>query len=101
MSRKNKADLAQRAIDYLVQHDLWLRWEIPEDDPPPAEVKRLIMSHLAEGEIELTTSALLGDYLVRRLTEDCLPMEEPSRSAHAYAPWSPRPTCRVVRPDDD
>ena len=33
MSR-NKADLAKQAIDYLVQHDLMLRWEIPEADPP-------------------------------------------------------------------
>ena len=66
----NKADTAKQAIDWLAEHDLLLRWEIPEDDPPSPEVKRLVMLHLADGEIELTTSALLADYLASRLRED-------------------------------
>ncbi len=103
MSRKKaeKADLARQAIEYLAEHDLLLRWEIPEADPPSPEIKRLVMSYLADGEIELTTSALLADYLTSRLREDYLPPDVPIQSAHEPAPWSRRPTCRVVRGDDD
>ena len=61
--------MAQQAIDYLVQHDFVLRWEFPEADPPSPEIKRLVMSYLADGEIELTTSSLLCDYLVSGLRE--------------------------------
>ena len=97
----SEADLAKRAIDYLVQHDLMLRWDIPDTDPPPADVKRLVMGYLADGDIELTTSALLAEYLMSRLREEYLPPDAPSRSAHEPAPWSHRPTCRVVSGDDE
>jgi hypothetical protein len=95
----NKPDLAQQAIDYLVQHDLMLRWEIPEADPPPPDIKRLVMRYLAEGEIELTTSELLANYLIGRLRDDCLPLDAPNRSAHDPASLSRIPSCRVVRDD--
>jgi hypothetical protein len=93
--RGKRADLAQQAIEYLVEHDLWLRWDFPEADPPSPDIKRLVMSYLADGEIELTTSALLADYLVGRLREDYLPRNEPSRS-----PGSRPAACRVVCGDD-
>ena len=104
MSRKrtDKARLARQAIDYLVQHDLVVRWHFPEADPPPEEIKRLLTSYFTDGEIEATTSELLSNYLVTGLREDYLPMDEPSRSAHDRSPSSPRrPTCRLARCGDD
>ena len=95
--RTAKAELARQAIEYLAQHDLVLRWEIPEADPPPADVRRLIMSCLAEGEVDLTTSALLCEYLVTSLREDYLPVDEPSRSEQGPPPWS-SPGCVPRRP---
>ena len=104
MSRRkaDKAQLAQRAIDYLVQTDLVVRWDFPDDDPPPEDIKRLLMSYFADGEIEVTTSELLCSYLVSGLREDYPSLDEPSRSAHDHAPSSPRrPTCRLARCGDD
>ena len=93
----SQPDLAQQAIDYLVQHDLVLPWDFDPANPPPEEVKRLLQPYLGDGEIERTTGALLCDYLVGELREDCLPRKERSRR---LAPQSRPATCRVVRGDD-
>lgn len=98
MSRKksDKADLARQAIAYLEQHDLVLKWGFPQDDPPPDEIKKLIMPYFGDGEIERTTAGFVGDYLVERLEEDYL------ADGQAPAPWSRRPPVfRVVCCDGD
>ena len=99
-SRKkpDKADLARQAIDYLLEHDLALKWDFPQADPPPEEIRRLIASYFDDGEIELDMALYLGDYLVERLEEDYLPMDNQSH----HAPWSRRPpVCRIVCGDGD
>ena len=95
----NKADLARQAIDYLVQHDFVLHWGFSEADPPPEEIKRLLMPCFADGEIELTTSALLCDYLVSRLREEYPSIEERSGVGADLA--RARPALRVVCGDGD
>jgi hypothetical protein len=89
MSRR-KADLAKRAIDYLVQHDFKLHWGYDPAEPPPEEVRRLLRPYLDDPEVELTTGALLCDYLVSRLREDWLLTGGQDRTSCS------RPTCRVV-----
>ena len=94
-NKANKADLAWQAIDYLVEHDLVVKWSFPEAEPPSEEVKRLIAPYFSDGEIERTTAGHLRDYLVERLEEDHLLIaDEPT-------PWSHRPVCHVVFGDDD
>ena len=51
------------------------------------------MPYFADGEIEMTTSRLLQDYLVERLREEYLPRNEPSRSEHDCAPAAFRVVC--------
>ena len=97
MGRNKKADLAWQAIDYLVEHDLVVRWNFPEADPPPEEVKRLIAPYFSDGEIERTTAGHLRDYLVERLEEEFLLMDERSQSSQDPC----RPVFRVVCGDDD
>jgi hypothetical protein len=97
-NKANKADLAWQAIDYLVEHDLVVKWNFPEADPPPEEVKRLIAPYFSDGEIERTTAGHLRDYLVERLEEDYLLIaderSQSSQDAHG-------PVYRVVFGDDD
>jgi len=92
----SEPDLAQRAIDYLVQTDLVLKWGFPESNSPPEEVRRLLAPYFYDGEIERTTSSLLCDYLVSRLREDHLSMGTRSLSVQDRAT-----SCRVVCNDDD
>ena len=99
--RADKADLARQAIKYLVQTDLVLKWDFPEADQPPEEIRHLLTSYLADGEIERTTSSLLCDYLVGRLREDHLSMGKRSPPGQGHAPWSRRAACRVVCGDGD
>jgi hypothetical protein len=96
-SRKkaDKADLARQAVKYLEEHDLVFRWDFPQADPPPEEIKKLIMPYFSDGEIERTTSGFLCDYLIERLEEDWL------ADGQAPAPWSRPPFFRVVCCDDD
>ena len=90
--RSGKADLARQAVEYLVQHDFVLKWDFDTTDPPSPEIQDLLVPYFSDGEIELTTSALLCDYLVSRLREDYLPTE--GRRSHPAA-------CRVVCGGDD
>ena len=95
-SRTDKADLAKRAIDYLLEHDLVLKWAFPEVDPPPDVIRKLIMPYFSDGEIEQDMAWYLSDYLVERLEQDCLQIaDEQSQSSQD----SRRP--RVVCGDDD
>jgi len=98
MSRKTKAtkaELAWQAIDYLVEHDLVLKWGFPEADPPSEEIRHLLMPYFANGEIERTTAGRLRDYLVECLEEDYLLIaDEPTPRSHA-------PVFRVVCDDND
>jgi hypothetical protein len=71
-SRADKVDLAKRAIDYLLEHDLTLKWEFDAADPPPDEIKLLIAPYFSDGEIEMTAAWLLSDFLIERLEKDCL-----------------------------
>ncbi len=96
--RANKADLAWQAIDYLVEHDLVVKWNFSEADPPPEEIKRLIATYFSDGEIERTTAWHLRDYLLERLEEDHLLIAD-ERSQSSQDPH--RPVCRVVFGDDD
>jgi len=101
MSRKkaDKADIARRAIKYLDQNALGVKWDFPQADPPPKEIESLLTSYFADGEIERTTAGHLRNYLIERLEEDCLADEGSHR-----APWSRRPpVCRIVcyNGDDD
>lgn len=96
---KEKAEIARQAIAYLVQTDLALRWEFQEADPPPEGIKSLVMPYLADGEIELTTSRLLRDYLVERLREEYPSIEERSGVGRDLA--RARPALRVVCGDGD
>ncbi len=94
--KADTADLARQAIKYLEEHDLVLKWHFPGANPPPDQVKRLIMSYFSDGEIERTTAGFVGDYLIERLDEDCL------ADGQAPAPWSRRPPVfRVVCCDDE
>jgi len=94
-NKANKADLAWQAIDYLVEHDLVLKWGFPEADPPSEEIRHLLMPYFANGEIERTTAGRLRDYLVECLEEDYLLIaDEPT-------PWPHGQICRVVFGDDD
>jgi hypothetical protein len=68
----NRADLARQAIDYLVEQDFVLAWDFSATEPPPEEIRQLLAPYFADGEIELTTSGLLCDYLVSRLRENHL-----------------------------
>ena len=86
----DKADLARQAIAYLEEHDLVLKWDFPQADPPPEEIRRLLTSYFDDGEIERTTSGFLCDYLIERLDEDC------PADGQASAPWSRPPVFRVV-----
>ena len=96
--RANKADVAWQAIDYLVEHDLGVKWTFPEADPPSEEIRHLLMPYFANGEIERTTAWHLRDYLVERLEEDHLLIaNEASQSSQD----SRRPVFRVVCGDDD
>jgi hypothetical protein len=72
--RLDEAEIARQAIAYLVQTDLALHWGFSEADPPSPEIMHLLMPYFADGEIELTTSALLCDYLVSRLREEYPPI---------------------------
>ncbi|MGO9109099.1 MAG: hypothetical protein ACLP9L_07700 [Thermoguttaceae bacterium] len=101
-SRKRRANKAAQeawqAIDYLVEHELVVRWEFPESDPPPEAIKRLLKPYFADGEIERGTAWHLRDYLVERLEEDFLAVADERSQNHA--PWS-RPVCRIVCCGDD
>jgi len=93
--RANKAELAWQAIDYLVEHDLVVKWDFDAADPPPEDVKRLIAPYFTNGEIERTTAWHLRDYLVECLEEDHLLIaDEPTPRSHA-------PVFRVVCDDND
>ena len=92
-------DEANRAIRYLVEHDLMVKWDFPDDDPPPDGIRQLLMSYFSDGEIERTTAGLLRDFLVSRLREDHrLPMDERRQSGRT--PLSRSLACRVVRDDE-
>ena len=90
----NQAELAWQAIDYLAEHELVVRWEFPEADPPPEAIRRLIAACFADDEIEMTTAWLLSDYLVARLEEDYLAVADEKSENHA----SP---CRIACCGDD
>jgi hypothetical protein len=100
MSRKRSknAALVKQAVDYLSSHDFALTWDFSATDPPSQAIRRLVTPYFADGEIEVTTSNLVSEYLVRRLREDHLPMDTRRRSGRD--PWSRRPTCRVVCDDE-
>jgi len=91
----NRAELARQAIEYLVEHDFVLTWDFSATEPPPEEIRQLLAPYFVDGEIELTTSRLLCDYLVSRLHEDHLPMDNRSRSVRDRAS-----ACCVVCCDD-
>ena len=50
----DKADLARRAIDYMLEHDFTLKWAFPEADPTPEEIKCLLASYFSDGESNWT-----------------------------------------------
>jgi hypothetical protein len=87
----DESDLVREAIAYLAQTDLVLKWGFSEADPPPPEVAKRVASYFSDGEIEVTTSSLVCDYLISRLREDC-PLTEDAGSRPAV--------CRIVRGDD-
>jgi hypothetical protein len=91
----NRADLAGQAIEYPVEHDFVLAWEYSATEPPPEAIRKLLAPYFADGEIELTTSRLLCDYLVSRLREDYPLTDRQSRSVRDCAS-----ACRVVFGDD-
>ena len=98
--KANRADLAGQAIEYLTGHDFVLTWDFYATEPPPEEIRQLLAPYFADGEIELTTSGLLREYLASRLCEDHrLSMDKQSRSVRDRTPLS-RPACRVVCGDD-
>ena len=66
-NKANRADLARQAIEYLTGHDFVLAWDFSATEPPPEGIRKLLAPYFADGEIELTTSGLLCDYLVSRL----------------------------------
>ncbi|MGO9108574.1 MAG: hypothetical protein ACLP9L_05010 [Thermoguttaceae bacterium] len=92
--RAEKAELAWQAIDYLVEHDLVLKWDFPEADPPPEEIRKLIAPYFSDGEIEMTAAWLLSDFLIERLENDCLLIRDSQSSQDPHRP-------RVVCGDDD
>ena len=103
MSRKTKAtkaELAWQAIDYLVEHDLVVKWTFPEADPPSEEIRHLLMPYFANGEIERTTAWRLRDYLVECLEEDFLLVDERSQSSQVRSASRRSPVFRVVCGDD-
>ena len=93
MSRSKKAELAWQAIDYLLEHDLVVKWTFPEADPPPEEIRLLIAPYFSDGEIEMTAAWLLSDFLIERLENDCLLITDSQSSQDAHCP-------RVVCSDD-
>jgi hypothetical protein len=97
--RLDEAEIARQAIAYLVQTDLVLHWGFSEADPPSPEIMHLLMPYFADGEIELTTSELLCDYLVSRLREEYPSIEERSGVGRDLA--RARPALRVVCGDGD
>jgi hypothetical protein len=104
MSRRNKAEkaeLAWQAIDYLVEHDLVVKWTFPEADPPSEEIRKLIAPYFSDGEIERTTAGHLRDYLVERLEEDHLLVDEWSQSSQDHSASRRSPVFRVVCGDDN
>ena len=74
MSRKeaDKADIARRAIKYLDQNALVFEWDFPQAAPPSEEIRNLLKSYFADGEIERTTAGFVCGYLIERLSEDYL-----------------------------
>ena len=90
-NKANRADLARQAIEYLTGHDFVLAWDFSATEPPPEGIRRLLAPYFADGEIELTTSGLLCDYLVSRLREDYPLTDDRSRSVRDHAS-----ACRVV-----
>ncbi|MGO9109925.1 MAG: hypothetical protein ACLP9L_11890 [Thermoguttaceae bacterium] len=101
MSRKkeDKADIATRTIKYLDQNSLVFQWDFLQAAPPSDEIRDLLKSYFADGEIERTSAGFVCGYLVERLREDHLADEW----SHC-APWSRRPpVCRIVcyNGDDD
>ena len=97
MSKNNKAEkteLAWQAIDYLVEHDLVIKWTFPETDPPSEEIRKLIAPYFSDGEIEMTAAWLLSDFLIERLENDCLLITDSQLSQDPHRP-------RVVCGDDD
>jgi hypothetical protein len=94
-SRKaNNAELAWRAIDYLVEHDFTLKWEFDAADPPSEEIRKLIAPYFSDGEIEMTAAWLLSDFLIERLENDYLLITDSQSSQDPLRP-------RVVCGDDD
>jgi len=91
-SRADKPDLARRAIDYLEQHDLALKWDFPQSDPPPDEIRHLLASYFDDGEIELDMAWFLSDFLVARLEEDYLVVAD-ERSQSSQDPHRPVVVC--------
>jgi hypothetical protein len=90
-NKANRADLARQAIEYLTGHDFVLAWDYSATEPPPDGIRRLLAPYFADGEIELSTSRLLCDYLVSRLREDHLLTDDRSRSVQDHAS-----ACHVV-----
>jgi hypothetical protein len=95
---KKKTDIAKRALAYLSQTRLQVKWDFPEDDPPPAEIASLLKSCFKDGEFEQTTGVLLRDYLTTRLREEFLITDKPIRSN--YPPRSRGAAFRVVYGDE-
>jgi len=95
----DEPDIAKRAIAYLDRHGLVFKWEFPQADPPSDEIRDLLKSYFADGEIERTTAGHLRDYLVERLSEDYLADEGSHCAPRSRCP----PVCRVVcyNGDDD
>ena len=96
MSGHKKADLARRAIAYLARTDLALHWGFSEADPPSPEIRRLLMPYFADGEIEMTTSRLLQDYLVEQ-TAGGVSAEERAEPVGAPRLASPGVSCGLRR----
>jgi hypothetical protein len=90
-NKARRADLARQAIAYLSEHDVALAWDFSAIEPPPEGIRKLLAPYFADGEIELSTSRLLCDYLVSRLREDHLSTDDRSRSVQDHAS-----ACRVV-----
>ena len=93
-SRKaNNSELACRAIAYLLEHDLVLKWDYPEADPPPEEIRLLIAPFFSDGEVELDMAWFLSDYLIAMLEKDSLRIPD---SQSSQDPHRPRVVCGEV-----
>ncbi len=99
--RTTMTELAWKAIDYLVEHDLVLKWDFPQADPPSDEIRLLLKPYFANGEIEQTTAWRLRDYLVECLEEEFLLVNERSQSSQNRSASRGSPVFRVVCGDDD